>query len=298
MRLKTLESDTLANGFSRKQIAAAVSPRFQELILLPTERCNFRCTYCYEDFELGAMSPEVQRSIELFLDERTKGLLKLDFSWFGGEPLLAKNVVLRLSRYAKELCARQNVIFEGGLTTNGYLLDKATANDLLECNQNFFQITLDGWEEMHDVVRRRADGRGTFDVIWRNLIGLKSINRQFEVSVRIHVRRDMLDNLKILMRRYAQEFGRDSRFYLNFQHLRNMGGAGGKTIIDGVSKDELPILEAELRREFLDELGVRSSATGGPTKKQADGISPNVFVSSLEQNEAAGESASGVRKSA
>ena len=54
---------TLPNGFTRCQIAAAISPRIQELILLPTEKCNFRCTYCYEDFELGKMSEETRRTV-------------------------------------------------------------------------------------------------------------------------------------------------------------------------------------------------------------------------------------------
>jgi hypothetical protein len=54
---------TLPNGFTRRQIAEAISPRIQELILLPTEKCNFRCTYCYEDFDLGKMSEETQRTV-------------------------------------------------------------------------------------------------------------------------------------------------------------------------------------------------------------------------------------------
>jgi hypothetical protein len=58
---KTLEEDgvnsshELPNGFDARQIAAYITQKFQELILLPTEKCNFRCTYCYEDFELGRM---------------------------------------------------------------------------------------------------------------------------------------------------------------------------------------------------------------------------------------------------
>ena len=45
----------LPHGFGRGQLAAAISPRVQELILLPTEKCNFRCTYCYEDFKISGV---------------------------------------------------------------------------------------------------------------------------------------------------------------------------------------------------------------------------------------------------
>jgi uncharacterized protein len=224
--------------------------------------------YCYEDFELGKMSEETQRAIELFVDRRMKGLELLKFSWFGGEPLVAKEVVLRLSRYAKQKCDEHGVKFQGGFTTNAYLLDQALARELISLNQDFFQITLDGWKDAHDAVRRRADGRGTFDVIWQNLIGLRALDLKFEVCVRIHVRRDNIENLKILMREFALAFQGDPRFYLDFQHLRDMGGDGGKTVENPVSLMELPAIEAPLRtsyRHALQEL--RLQARGASKEK-------------------------------
>jgi uncharacterized protein len=117
----------LPNGFTTRQIAAAISSRAQELILLPTEKCNFRCEYCYEDFELGKMSESIQLAIERFVERRIDGLDQLTFSWFGGEPLVAKDVVLRLSAYAKKLCDQRSVRFLGGMTTNAYLLERDLA---------------------------------------------------------------------------------------------------------------------------------------------------------------------------
>jgi len=35
-----------------------------QLILLPTEQCNFRCTYCYEDFAIGRMSDAVVAGVK------------------------------------------------------------------------------------------------------------------------------------------------------------------------------------------------------------------------------------------
>ena len=42
-----------------QQLAAALSDRYLHLILFPTEQCNFRCTYCYEDFEAKQMDPVI-----------------------------------------------------------------------------------------------------------------------------------------------------------------------------------------------------------------------------------------------
>jgi uncharacterized protein len=281
---------TLPNGFTRRQIAEAISPRIQELILLPTEKCNFRCTYCYEDFELGKMSEETQRAIELFIDKRMEGLELLKFSWFGGEPLVAKDVVLRLSRYAKQKCDEHGVKFQGGLTTNAYVLDQALARELISLNQDFFQITLDGWKEAHDVLRQRADGRGTFDVIWNNLLGLKALDLKFEVCVRIHVRRDNIENLEILMREFALAFQGDKRFYLDFQHLRDMGGDGGRTVENAVSLMELPKIEAPLRasyRRALQEVRGQSSVVFNE-KNSIENDEPPLLQKASNSGESAG----------
>ncbi|PPU93786.1 hypothetical protein XalbCFBP2523_04890 [Xanthomonas albilineans] len=45
-------------------VAEALSPSIFSLILLPTEKCNFRCTYCYEDFATGRMQPKVVEGIK------------------------------------------------------------------------------------------------------------------------------------------------------------------------------------------------------------------------------------------
>ena len=244
------EDGILANGFTARQIAASLTPKFQELILLPTEQCNFRCTYCYEDFLLGRMSERTQRGIERLLDRRVPTLESLRFSWFGGEPLAAKDIVLRLSRYATSLAAAHGVKFTGGLTTNAYSLDQALFRDLLACNQNFFQITLDGLGEVHDEVRRLANGRGTFDRIWANLLAMKAVEEPFEILLRIHVRRENIENLTLLMERLGDAFGDDDRFRLDFEHLRNLGGTGGVSVKNPLSLDELWPIDERLRQVF------------------------------------------------
>ena len=71
-----------------EQLAASVRADRLQLILLPTEQCNFRCTYCYEDFAIGRMTPEVVSGVKNLIDRRADGLSHLQLSWFGGEPTL------------------------------------------------------------------------------------------------------------------------------------------------------------------------------------------------------------------
>ena len=72
-----------------------------ELTLLPTEKCNFRCTYCYEDFLIGKMKPWIRSGVKSLIEKRVDmGLRNLNLSWFGGEPLLAKDVLFEIADFA------------------------------------------------------------------------------------------------------------------------------------------------------------------------------------------------------
>ncbi|HVR98040.1 MAG TPA: radical SAM protein, partial [Thermoanaerobaculia bacterium] len=85
------------------RLARLVDPRALELIILPTEKCNFRCTYCYEDFAVGRMKPVIVESVKELIRRRAGDLDTLCLSWFGGEPLLARDIVLDVSTFAAEL---------------------------------------------------------------------------------------------------------------------------------------------------------------------------------------------------
>src|SRR3954470_11277554 len=123
MSMRLERSDFGNEQFSRETIASTLSRRVQQLILLPTERCNFRCTYCYEDFLIGKMKEPVLVGIERFMDRRIPELDDFSISWFGGEPLMAKEVVLRLASYASRQCKAYGASFSGGMTNNAYVLD-------------------------------------------------------------------------------------------------------------------------------------------------------------------------------
>ncbi len=287
-------TDALANGFTRRQIATTLTPRMQELILLPTEKCNLRCSYCYEDFSIGKMSETTQRAIELFLERRVPDLKVLRFSWFGGEPLVAKAIVLRLSRFAKALCDEHGVAFNGGLTTNGYLLDKAVFEHLLDCGQDFYQITLDGWGDSHDAVRKFADGRGTFDRIWANLLAMKTVERPFEILLRVHIRRENIDEMPAFMERLGQAFGDDHRFRLDFEHVRNLGGEGGAAIRQPVSLTEVRAIEGRLRGIY--DANAPGAADRAPAHEETPAaMNRDVIVEAVQAAKMVGESAGGQR---
>ncbi len=204
---------------------SCLSNRRLELIVMPTELCNFRCTYCYEDFRLGRMSSDTVEGLRALISNRIDRLDQLYLSWFGGEPLAAADIVLELSSHAARLAAKHpRVSYRAGITTNGYLLnpnllDQMAANHILD-----LQITLDGPKEIHNQRRLRANGSGTFDKIWNNLLLLKASLHPFKILIRVHFDRDTVDRLDPLIQDLKREFIIDRRFEVCFKRLLRMGG--------------------------------------------------------------------------
>lgn len=53
------------------KIQEAIASNILRLILLPTEQCCFRCDYCYENFELGKMTPALQQAIIKLVEKKS-----------------------------------------------------------------------------------------------------------------------------------------------------------------------------------------------------------------------------------
>ena len=156
-------TDFVTDEASRRNILYdALSQDKLELILFPTEKCNFRCTYCYEDFELGRMPPAVVTGIKNLIDARSQDLKILHLSWFGGEPLIAYDIVRDISGHAKRLSDERGFRSIVSITTNGYTLTEDRFVELASLGTRKFQFSLDGEQAVHDRTRLRIDGAGTF----------------------------------------------------------------------------------------------------------------------------------------
>ena len=65
--------------------------------ILPTDTCNFSCFYCFENKKGIMMSDKIQEETIKFIESLLDRYKKLSICWFGGEPLLAANVVWSMS---------------------------------------------------------------------------------------------------------------------------------------------------------------------------------------------------------
>jgi uncharacterized protein len=195
-----------------------------ELILLPSEDCNFRCTYCYEDFVRGTMQPWVRGGIKKLVEKRLNGLRSLSVAWFGGEPLYGWEAIEDLAPFFLETAERHSLHYGSNMTTNGYLLTPETAGKLLAWNVRSFQITLDGAPEDHDRNRPARDGQGTFWTIFNNLKSMRERTDLFRVDLRVNFDRQNHARIDDLLGMVQEEFGQDPRFNVRFRAVGQWGG--------------------------------------------------------------------------
>ncbi len=145
------------------------------LTITPTLNCNFGCQYCYEKdvVQNQYMSEETQNAIIQYIETNAFAEGDLHINWYGGEPLLALDIIDKLSKRILQICNKKKIKYDAEIITNGYLLTENVVEKLLESEVWKIQITLDGNKETHNQRRPLLNGKGTYDVIWENIRGLK-----------------------------------------------------------------------------------------------------------------------------
>lgn len=141
------------------------------LTIAPTMGCNFDCIYCYEHDhdDFTKMGQDVQDAIVKLLESQKETLNRFNVTWYGGEPLLAFDVIEKLSERFISICNSNNITYDAGIITNGYLLTNEKAKRMKGLKINSIQVTIDGPEDIHDERRYLKGKKPTFQKIINNL---------------------------------------------------------------------------------------------------------------------------------
>ncbi|MBD3366622.1 MAG: radical SAM protein [Candidatus Eisenbacteria bacterium] len=187
-----LERLTLCGGFSPTcvdawppDVGAAELAPITALSLHVTTGCNLRCGYCYlpTGRPVSAMSLETaRRAVDLLMRE-SFGSDRVSLIFFGGEPLLERDLVLEVASYARRRGRDAGRSVALHMTTNGTLLTPDVAAGLNAAGVSVM-VSLDGGASEHDGERRDAEGRGSFESIARNL---RSLPNDMRVGARATV---------------------------------------------------------------------------------------------------------------
>lgn len=166
------------------------------LTIAPTLACNFNCAYCYQESgKTSTMSENVQDGIINYIEHSIKKLEKLYITWFGGEPLLAKQILLKLSDRIEKLAKENNCELSFFMITNGYLIDQQLITELKRLGLTGIQVTLDGPPRIHNQRRGlKKGGNSSFERILCNI--QKLIDNDIKVYIRVNVDKTNVDSVE------------------------------------------------------------------------------------------------------
>lgn len=152
--------------YNKKSITATI---------LTTYSCNFACSYCFEkNIKKTTVNMSTHTSDEVYRWLIYKALdinaTDINIFFYGGEPLMNKEIIINIAGSVKEFCYFNKINFKFGIVTNGYLINKKDTAIYKSLGLDFYRITLDGSESWHNKTRYLKDTKHpTFNRIIKNI---------------------------------------------------------------------------------------------------------------------------------
>lgn len=172
------------------------------LTIIPTLACNFKCWYCYEEHHSSSLSLDGMNAIITFIkkEAQEKNIKHIHLDWFGGEPLLCFNKIIKpLSSSIKNWAEENEITFNNSITTNGSLITSGMAEIMEQIDMRQFQITLDGGKEYHNKTKFSESILNSFDRIIENIhIICKTIENPC-VTVRINYTAENIHSISSIL---------------------------------------------------------------------------------------------------
>lgn len=178
------------------------SDEFLRMTINPTLDCNLRCWYCYENhIKDSVMSNEVINNIGALLEKKvaSKTLNRVQLSFFGGEPLLQYNKVIKpLASLCRDICMKHEKELTFHFTTNGVCLTPKVVKELKALSSQIsVQVAFDGGKDFHDKVKCFPSGSGSYDIVKRQLYN--AIQNGIRTTIRCNYTLDNLDSFCLLI---------------------------------------------------------------------------------------------------
>lgn len=223
-------ADVLKNRYNSSDMA---------LTILPTRGCNFGCIYCYEqDRPNVLMNEQTEKAIVKFVCSNSN-LKPLSVVWYGGEPLLNFDSMVRLTKMFKQL----NIEYSAKIVSNGYLLTKEKADLMKDLAIRNIQITFDGSEEIHNQRRFLLGGQPTYRKIMDNLKYLLSINKEITIDIRTNIDRRNKDDYN--------KFYQDFKSEINDKRVTMYPGFVSDLLSSECVSPEFNISEGGYKAQFI-----------------------------------------------
>lgn len=182
----------------------------EELILQVTQKCNLRCSYCFygennyttrTHTDLDMPIEIAKRAIDFFL-QHSSTTEKTVIAFYGGEPMINIELIKMCIKYVEENYGERNVAYI--MTTNGTLLTEKNIRYLAQKEFSLI-ISMDGTQKTHDANRRFVNGKGTYDIICKNLLHMRAIEPELYNKILFNTVISPEMNVKDVEKYYAND---------------------------------------------------------------------------------------------
>ncbi|MDQ8731888.1 radical SAM/SPASM domain-containing protein [Bradyrhizobium sp. LHD-71] len=235
------------------------------LTIAPTMACNFACGYCFQGLNKPTtkMKPDVQNAIVDFVKAK-KDLKSLSIVWYGGEPLMGKDSIFRLSDILISYCDKQKIAYSAGIVSNAWFLNGEMAAQLYTRRIRWVQVTIDGDRGTHDKMRPLTSGHGTFDRILDNIA--ESLDQTaIAINVRVNVGQSNVDNVNSMLDRLVERnFAKRGNFSVYFAPIEASTPESGSAFEEKLSRAEFnrKVLALEERARRLGFASIQAPSNG------------------------------------
>lgn len=150
----------------------------QNLWLNISHNCNMRCVYCFaHGGNYGRrnmiMSKDVaKKCIDYWYKHLNKSIDKATIVFFGGEPLVNKEVFYFAVNYINGLLEKDNIKPQYNFTSNGTLFDDEFIEFMMKNNIGV-TLSIDGGKDIQDKNRPLVTNESSYDLIKNNVAKLK-----------------------------------------------------------------------------------------------------------------------------
>lgn len=185
-KIKLWENNNLCEDMSIVSYSETMDYSFDKVSMFTiemTQQCNLRCKYCiysgdYDNRrshkELALSDAAILQLINFIASHADKSAPVITVCFYGGESLLQLKKIQKIISELDSL----NYSFEFSISTNGVLLIDETIDWICSVPNLKVTITIDGDKLIHDTNRVFPSGKGSFDIVMKNLKRFKDTHPQ------------------------------------------------------------------------------------------------------------------------
>lgn len=170
--------------------------------LFVTQKCNFNCSYCFESNKYGSTTTlEIgKKVIDFLFSASNEDSEYIYLSFFGGEPLLEKEMIKTLVLYGNSKSQEANRPILYNIVTNGSLLDEEFISYM--SNDNFSLLL--SWDGMPNTQNHHRKNSGHVDyasIIEKNarLLNKELINFSVRMTYTPETVAELSENIKYVL---------------------------------------------------------------------------------------------------